>query len=324
MECCNAPYGACDCFEEYMPPRVTLRDVGPTGFSIVGNGLGPNLTVKTLVPGTGVTMSYDPAGSITIGFDDEYSNITLNGTGMGPTGLNANLVIEDEGPDLVIKNLNEGTGIKFLDNANGPVTIYQDPLYSNVTLRPVGNGFSLVDGIQTGPDLEIRSLFPGGIVTIGSLGGGTLLIDVPDYEPAVDFTIGTTAINNGSTMLMTSGPPNPPTFSWGSQISGGININAAGTYLFVVNAQTAPNVQTFEFALSPSNAGVVGGSRIAMDFGTQNGFGGASLDPVDSRSLTLMVKYPGGTNIYFWYGILTSDGNPGNITVSTISVKRLY
>jgi hypothetical protein len=332
MEYCNAAYGECDCLQVYLPPRVTLRDAGPTGFSIVGNGLGPNLTVKTLVPGTGVTMSYGPTGSVTIGVDDTYSNVTLSGTGLGPTGLNVDLVIDGTGPDLIIKNLNAGTGILFSDNVDGPVTIYQDPEYSNVTLSSTGNGTPLVQGVQTGPDLTIKSLVGNGIVAVSS-STNEVYIDVPDYEPTTFYSVvpGGFQIPN-LTIQKFIFSVNAPIVAWGTHIvtpgnENGILFNITGSYLFIVNLQTSPNVHTVEFGITPNNTGIGPGSQITMDYGVQFGFGQTGyvgLDAFSYRDMSLMSNITGGTSRFFYLGIITTDGQPGVIAAGGIQVKRLH
>ena len=184
---CLAPGGQCDCIKTYAPPRVTLTNAGETGTSIIGNGLGPNLTVKTLVEGTGMVLIDGPTGSVTIAQNPGYSNVTLTGTGSAATGTVSDLVVIGTGPGLQIKNLVAGSGVTFVDDPNGPLVI--NTTDALITLTGVGPlGTSLVrDG--TGPTLEIRNVIAGNGITVGLTGLPVSSLQITNSSPATDVTL---------------------------------------------------------------------------------------------------------------------------------------
>lgn len=93
---------------------VTLSSVG-TGSSLVAGGAGPNLSNKSLVAGTGITLN-STADEVTINSSNSGA-ITL-----ASTGGDQSLVSNGTGPNLTTKGLTAGTGIE-LTSTSSAVTI---------------------------------------------------------------------------------------------------------------------------------------------------------------------------------------------------------
>jgi hypothetical protein len=219
---CLAPGGSCDCIQTYVQPRVTLTNAGETGLSIIGNGIGPKLTVKTLVEGTGIDLIEGPTGSITIAQDPAYSNVTLVGQGTGP-GVTSNLVIDGTGPDLVIKNLVAGNGVVFSDDPAGPLVI--NTVDASITLSGTGPvGVNMVtDG--SGPTLQIRNVVAGNGISLG-LNGESL--QITNSSPATDVTLA--GFGGADSLVVNGAAPFPLT------IKGLTGMNG-----FAVSSTTLPN-----------------------------------------------------------------------------------
>jgi hypothetical protein len=148
-ECCQPDY---DCYETYSCPTVLLNNAGTTGSSLVVNGVGPVLSVKSIVGGPGITVENNiPTNSITISATTGSSNVTLSNAGV----VGESLVTNGVGPDLSIKSIVGENGIIVTSTPTGSVTIS-----SNIEIEPTGSGLSLVyDGI--GPSMDIKTLNQG-------------------------------------------------------------------------------------------------------------------------------------------------------------------
>lgn len=132
---------------------VTLTSAGGTE-SLVYTGSGPNLELKALVAGSGVSLVSTP------------TTMTINGTGtnieLQSVGSGTSIVSAGTGPNLAVKSLVAGSGI-VLGSTASDITVAADG--TNVTLSSTGAGVSLVtDG--AGPDMAIYGLTAGSNISV--------------------------------------------------------------------------------------------------------------------------------------------------------------
>lgn len=191
---------------------VTLQDVDITGpgVSLIGNGIGPNLTVKKLESGVGVlitdngdrltidsfggggapnnaqyvVLSLDPtltqervltAGvGVSITDGGANANVTIDSTiTLTSTGVGESLVNTGTVPTFIVKGLTAGTDVSLTDNGTN-ITINAEGA-SSVALNSAGGDVSLVtDGI--GPDLEVKGLTAGTGITLDDTSGTDIVI----------------------------------------------------------------------------------------------------------------------------------------------------
>jgi hypothetical protein len=132
---------------EILSGAVSLASAG--GETLVSDGAGPDLVVKGLEAGAGISV-VGGASTVVITNTDTGSAVTLASAGLGET-----LVNDGVGPALATKSLVAGAGITLASDAD-TVTVTA-PAGAEVTLTNAGGGPSLVtDG--TGPTLSIKSL----------------------------------------------------------------------------------------------------------------------------------------------------------------------
>jgi hypothetical protein len=133
------------------PGEVTLSNAGISGVSLVYNGTGPDLVIKGLSGGTGITSVIDDGTTVVI----NTPNTTLASAG------GTSLVNDGIGPDLAIKGLVAATGISFTNSAT-QISIAST---NNTTLTSAGGDETLVnDG--TGPTLALKGLTAVGGVSL--------------------------------------------------------------------------------------------------------------------------------------------------------------
>lgn len=140
-------------------PTTTLASVG-VGDSIVDNGTGPNLTVKSLIfmsPGLSATAG---ANDISIANTSPASSVTLTSAG----AIGSDLVQGGSGPALVLRKIIGTSGIGVTQNTDDVTFTNTDP-GSAVSLSSVGVGTSIVDD-GSGPTLAVKSLTGSGAVTL--------------------------------------------------------------------------------------------------------------------------------------------------------------
>jgi hypothetical protein len=133
-------------------PDVTLVNSG-SGQSLVSDGNGPELGVKSITAGAGVSLT------------STATNITINNTvSLYSGGSGVSLVSDGSNPTLGVKSITAGTATTLSDDGSN-VTI--NSTGSNVSLSSAGGTHSLV-GNGVGPSLTTRGLTPGTGVTISS------------------------------------------------------------------------------------------------------------------------------------------------------------
>ncbi len=180
------------------------------GTSLVVSGVGPDLSIKGLIQGTGISF-IDNGSSIRI----------INDTDLYSTGGNS-LVVSGSGPDLSIKGLITGTGISIISNGTS-LKIYQSSVIPTVWLvtdvKSSGtNGGASVSGTWTRRDLNTLSGSSLNNVTLASNqltitagtyhiqahapalnAGGGHRIKLRNITDSTDTLIGSTANTNSAT-----------------------------------------------------------------------------------------------------------------------------
>lgn len=162
---------------------VTLSSTG-VGQTIVNTSIGPNLAVKGLNAGTGITLS-PSANDITINNTCPTRYVTLSNAGQ------TSIINTGVGPALAMKGLSAGNGVAFGVSATDVTVTATNYL---VTLTSVGTGDSLVN--SGGPS----TLLLNGL--LGSNGIGVIESET-DLTLSDDGSIVTLA-NAGSMSLVSS------------------------------------------------------------------------------------------------------------------------
>ncbi len=100
---------------------VTLTPiVGSTGTSVIGSGVSPSLTLKGILPGSGIGVA-SSGTDVVITNTSPASSVTLDDT--HPLGVNEYSVISDGvGPAMVLKTIAQGSNVMISD-AGGTLTI---------------------------------------------------------------------------------------------------------------------------------------------------------------------------------------------------------
>ena len=219
------------------PTAITLSSVG-TGETLVNDGVSPTLAVKSLVAGTGVTLS-STGTEITI--TSPSSDVTLASAG-GTEGL----VVDGLGPSLTTKGLTAGTGIS-LSGAAAAVTIAATG--ANISLSSAGGTESLLnDG--TGPTLATKGLTAGtGISLTGAATAVTIATTVSlssagGVESLVNDgtapTLATKGLTAGTGISLTGAATLITIAATGTNIS----LSSAGGTETLVNDGTGPTLAT--------------------------------------------------------------------------------
>lgn len=161
------------------PIPTTLTNLGTT--SLVVGGLSPNLSIKGLLAGGGITLSTTPT-NIMISNSASASTVTLTSTG------GTSLVSGGVGPLLSVKGLNAGSGIGIVDQtsyidivntlAKYPVTFMNNsPLLGNIGVPSqweiVGFDMLYPDWAPNGYIADFSATFIGGITLPPIVSGST-------------------------------------------------------------------------------------------------------------------------------------------------------
>jgi hypothetical protein len=296
---------------------VRLLNTG-SGQSLVSNGTGPNLEIKSLVAGNDITITDGPTGSLTINSLVDLQDVKLLNTGSGQS-----LVSDDTGPNLGIKSLVAGSRMSITSSATALT------LQSLSQINNLGGGAPLVtNGI--GPIMNIKSLLGSNSIIIDGSNPNTITISQVDLEPLIAFNMYSASLpfdipNNVNRQITLDA--GVPAFTWGTHTPGtnSITILQTGSYLMDYNFQSTLGSATVQFSVAKNNSVDITGAQITMDFGTQYGVGqpGGPINTVNYRNLTLVENYVAGDIIYFWIGS-TNVSDPQFINVGNISMKRLY
>ncbi len=150
-----------------------LNTIGTTflysagGTSLVASSTGPNLYIKGLVAGSGISLSGN-LSSITITNNTDLSN-----------RAGTSLVFTGSGPNLVIKGLTAGPGISLQDAGGSIAIINSGALTAAATTFLYSAGGTSLVASSTGPNLYIKGLLAGtGVVLSSDLSSVTISTDI--------------------------------------------------------------------------------------------------------------------------------------------------
>jgi len=339
---------------------VKLNSVG-TGNSLVFSNVGPCLEIKSILAGSGISIS-DTGNTLIISANvvDLYSNLTNAGSGSG------NLVVDGFGPDLSIRGIIGngfvdadivGNDIQISLNSNlidasfifsntvpsgfpngsvltagngiiittvGNVTTINSnvvDLYSNLTNAGSGSGNLVVDGF--GPDLSIRGIIGNGFVDTGIVGN--------DIQISLDGNLTGASFIFSNTVP--SGFPNGSTLTAGN----GIIITTVGNV-------TTINSNVVDLYSNLTNAGSGSGNLVVDGFGPDlsirgiigNGFVDTGIVGNDIQisldgnltgasfifSNTVPSGFPNGSVLSAGNGIIITT--VGNVTTINSNIVDLY
>ena len=147
----------------------SLASAGGTE-TLVVDGTGPDLSIKGLTAGTGVTLT-GGAGVVTVTNASPASSVTLDSVGVG-----ASVVYNNVGPALQTRGILAGAGMS-VSGAGTDVTVTNDSPASSVTLSSAG-GTSLVTD-STGPTLAIKGISAASGILVTDAGTALTLTPMP-------------------------------------------------------------------------------------------------------------------------------------------------
>lgn len=217
----------------------SLASAGGTE-TLVADGTGPDMTLKGLTAGTGITLT-GGLGAVTVTNASPASSVTLESPLTGNS-----LVSDGTGPALITKDLIAGTGITLTPSGTDITVVNASPA-SGVTLTSAGGQTLVSDG--TGPSLQILGIDTGAgtavtasvtAVTVtplitqyisaayswkADLGGGAFTYNQA-LNPTVVRVSFTRAAGSGHIVASSSGAPHVNNF---------FTVGATGTYVFFFN-----------------------------------------------------------------------------------------
>lgn len=212
------------------PDPVTLSTLTVSGFSLVGNGTGPALTMKGIIPGAGINIA-DGGTDLVITNTNVSATITL--TNAGVAAGNQTLISDGANPAFKLKALNAGTGIAITSNTTD-ITI--SGTVNNITSA---GGTSLV---FSSANNVLKGLSAGGSLSI--VDNGTFLT----------ITDGGSSGNIGFFAYFTADAAiaanSPITGSWAAGSFGGWNSGAFNT---TTGEFTAPSAGIYTVSFQVSN-----------------------------------------------------------------------
>jgi hypothetical protein len=310
-------------------PTVTLANTGSGSYGLVVDGLGPDLTIKTINAGTNITID-DSSNVLTI----NAATTTLANTGSGSYGL----VVDGLGPDLTIKTINAGTNITIDDSSN-VLTINA----ATTTLANTGAGSYglVVDGL--GPDLTIKTINAGTNITIddssnvltinaatttlANTGAGSYGLVVDGLGP--DLTIktinaGTNITIDDSSNVLTINADNAPTTTLANTGAGsyGLVVDGLGPDLTIKTINAGTNITIDDV----SNVLTINANNAPVTTLANTGAGSYGL-VVDGLGPDLTIKtINAGTNITIddSSNVLTINANNAPVTTLANTGAGLY
>jgi hypothetical protein len=266
---------------------VRLGPTGTSGTSIVGSGVGPDLSVKRLVTsGTGLTIAAD--GDNNVVFTNTSSAFDVRLQASGTTGQSIVATPDgDLGPNLSVKNLvSSGTGLTITADANNNLLFTNTSTAFDVRLGPTGTSGTSIVGSGVGPDLSVKRLVASGTgLTIAADGNNNVLFT--NTASAFDVRLQGTGTLGTSLVALPGGGVGPILKI--KNIVAGTNIGLSEANNNITITNTAPGAIT-------TTLGSTGG--------------GASLVS-DPNGPTLQVRSLVGAQ-----GIVVTE-NPLNITIAT-------
>lgn len=129
---------------------VTLTDNNtPGSFSLIKNGVGPNLAIKGVTVGTN-TMSISSNSTAIILNKSNISDVTLNSV----VAANTNIIINGKGPNLTLKSL-VGTGTTTVTKINNVTNV--STAATDVFLNTTGSATNSLVYVNQGPVLKLHA-----------------------------------------------------------------------------------------------------------------------------------------------------------------------
>jgi len=283
-------------------PVTTLANIGAGSYGLVVDGLGPDLTIKTINAGTNITIS-DVSNVLTINAADAPTT-TLANTGAGSYGL----VVDGLGPDLTIKTINAGAGIIISDVSN-VLTISANDIDVTTTLANTGAGVYGLVVNGTGPNLTVKTINAGNNVTISD-NSNVLTINAAD---APVTTLANTGAGSYGLVVNGTGPNlTVKTINAGN----GITISDSANVLTVnANAVTLANTGAGLYGL------VVTGTGFNHTIKTINAGNNISITDVSNVLTINAANAPTVTLANTGAGVygLVVNGTGPSLTVKTIN-----
>ncbi len=250
------------------PPLVTLNTVvGALGQSIVGNGIGPNLTVKGIQSITPFIAIANTGTDVTINVPNipTFSNF---GVAAGNKSLVASTSVF---PTFGTKGLVAGSNIGLSATSTDVTVAFSGATGDDVTLSNAGVGQTLVnDG--TGPALATKGLLAGSdigltfnatdvtIAFTGTTGDDVTLSNAGVGQTLVNDGTGpalaTKGLVGGSNIGLSSNATDV-TIAYTGTTGADVTLSNAGAGLTLVNDGAGPNLAT---------KGLVAGSDIGLTF----------------------------------------------------------
>jgi len=271
-------------------PVTTLANTGAGSYGLVVNGTGPNLTVKTINAGNGITIS-DSANVLTV----NANAVTLANTGAGLYGL----VVTGTGFNHTIKTINAGNNISITDVSN--VLTINAANAPTVTLANTGAGVYGLVVNGTGPSLTVKTINAGNNISITDVANVlTINANLSGIVSNVTYyTVSSNAAANTSSttfVTITDMSLTPPSGTYYIQYSssGEISTASAQTSLAIQIANVTVNYSTRYFGYQG-----LGGSRVPM--GTQT-----IANVNGSQAITAVFARTSGIGTYTMYDRILS------------------
>lgn len=176
--------------------NTTLSSVG-SGASIVNDGTGPSLAVKSLSVGTGLSL-VSSATDLLLTNTSVASSITLTDAG---TMAHETLLSNDIGPNFTTKGLQAGSNVILSSTATDIIINSIAPLPQVITLTSAGGTYSLA-GPGVSPNLTVKGLTPGTGITMMGVGATEIIISAPNAEFPV-----TLSSTGGQPLVVDGGGP---------------------------------------------------------------------------------------------------------------------
>lgn len=208
---------------------VSLTSAGP-GNSLVVDGTGPDLSLRSLSFGTNINLTANPND---LHIDADLTNVTLANSGI-ETGTQS-LVSDATGPSLAVKGVRgDNTTIAATGSATDVTLSYIGATGSDVTLATAdtfGTSTSLVvDG--AGPDLSVKGLVAGTALTIAD-NGDTLTLN----STGSNVTLTNAGVSPTQSLILDGNGPQMQLFG----LRAGTNVSLSGAGNNVVINSSPPD-----------------------------------------------------------------------------------
>ena len=320
----------CDsCSKTYLPPRVTLTDANEEDYSLIEQGLGPRLVLKTLVEGRNIDIVEGPTGSLTINATTNLEDVTLNDTGTG-----ISLIDDGTGPFFIIKKLIPGNDINIAPvGTSGNLIINSLVDLEDVQLISTGAGQSLVS-YGTGPNLVTKSLVGGTGISIANSPTGSLTINNTvdlQYVRLLSTGSGQSLVSYGTgPNLVTKSLIGGTGISIANSPTGSLTINntvdlrnvlllSTGTGETLVSNGTGPNLAVKNLIAGSRMSITPSANSLTLQSLSQiNNLGAGAQLVTNGLGPIMNIKSLLGTN-----RIIIDGSNPNTITISQVDLEPL-